>query len=97
MMLVVAEAAAADMAEAAAWYDGHRRGVGDEFLAAVDSLLEQIGDHPMRYRVAHAALRLALVPRFPYCVFYRVEKERILVLAVTHGRRDPRQWKQRDT
>ncbi len=73
MKLIVAEAAAADVAEAAAWYDERQPGFGEVFLAAVDVLLDQIVEHPLRHRVAHASLRRALLPRFPYGVFYRVE------------------------
>jgi plasmid stabilization system protein ParE len=35
------------------------------------------------------------VRRFPYSVFYRVEADRIVVLAVFHGRRNPRIWQAR--
>ncbi|HEX5051997.1 MAG TPA: type II toxin-antitoxin system RelE/ParE family toxin [Planctomycetota bacterium] len=95
MRLVVADAAAVDMAEAAAWYQHREPGLGETFLAATDALLEHIVEHPRRFRIAYAALRRALVPRFPYCVFYRVESELVLVVAVMHGRRNPTAWQQR--
>jgi plasmid stabilization system protein ParE len=37
----------------------------------------------------------AQVRRFPYSVFYSVESEQIVVLAVFHARRDPAIWKGR--
>jgi plasmid stabilization system protein ParE len=36
-----------------------------------------------------------LVRRFPYAVYYRVERERIAVVAVHHGKRDPSPWQSR--
>ncbi len=35
------------------------------------------------------------VRRFPYSVYYRTEATRIVVLAVFHGKRDPRVWQAR--
>ncbi len=89
MRLVVTDAAAADIAEAADWYEARQAGLGETFVAAVDVALEQILEHPLRFRVAHAPWRRALLPRFPYCTFYRADQEQVLVLAVLHGSRDP--------
>jgi plasmid stabilization system protein ParE len=40
-------------------------------------------------------VRCALVRRFPYAVYYRVEPERIVVIAVFHTKRDPGVWQSR--
>jgi plasmid stabilization system protein ParE len=40
-------------------------------------------------------VRRALVRRFPYAIYYRVEPERIAVIAIHHGKRDPRHWQSR--
>jgi hypothetical protein len=45
--------------------------------------------------IKHADIRRVPVRRFPYCVFYRVEPDRIVVLAIFHGRRNPRIWQAR--
>lgn len=37
-------------------------------------------------------VRRVLVERFPYCIFYVVEPERLVVLAVLHVARDPDLW-----
>jgi plasmid stabilization system protein ParE len=37
-------------------------------------------------------VRRMIVSRFPYAVFYRVEADRIVVLAVLHTARDPESW-----
>ncbi|MCD5390882.1 hypothetical protein LR007_03360 [candidate division NPL-UPA2 bacterium] len=39
--------------------------------------------------------RKSLVKRFPYKIIYLVEKERIIVLAVIHGKRSPDLMKKR--
>jgi len=40
----------------------------------------------------HGEVRRALVRRFPYGVFYVVEGQALLVLAVAHVRRQPAYW-----
>lgn len=74
------------------WYESKRAGLGDEFLLCVEALFDTIARHPMRYRIVHEDIRKALVRRFPYAVFYVPEPERIQVIAIFHGSRDPRRW-----
>ena len=45
-------------------------------------------------KILHDARR-APVRRFPYSVFYKVEPERVVVISVFHGRRDPKVWQER--
>ncbi len=97
MKLEISEAASEDAAAAAEFYEGRSRGLGEAFLAALDALFEHIVEHPMRYRVVRGPWRQALLPRFPYSAIYRVEPDRIFVLAVMHGRRDPNVWRRRRT
>jgi hypothetical protein len=35
------------------------------------------------------------VKRFPYHIVYRTDREPILIVAVAHGRRRPRYWRNR--
>ena len=93
--IVVRPAAAADIDEAFLWYERQRPGLGEEFLAAVQSTRDSIAAHPAMYPVIHRDTRRALVHRFPYGIFYRVYGEVIVVVACMHGRRDPRRWKSR--
>jgi plasmid stabilization system protein ParE len=93
--LLVRPAAAADIEEAYLWYEERRAGLGEEFLAAVDSLLGEIVSHPTAYPVIYREARRALLHRFPYAVFFRSYDETIVVIACMHGRRNPRRWKAR--
>ena len=95
MPVVVRPAAAADIDEAFLWYERRRAGLGNEFLAAVQSTVDNIVAHPTMYPVIHRDTRRVLVPRFPYAIFYRVYGEVVAVVACLHGRRDPRQSRSR--
>jgi toxin ParE1/3/4 len=58
-------------------------------------VLERIATQPDFYAVAWNGVREALVPGFPYCVYYREEAGQVLVLAVFHSSRDPSIWQGR--
>ncbi len=91
--ILIRPAAAADIDEAFLWYERQQAGLGDEFLTAVQSALENVVAHPSRYPVVHRETRRVLVHRFPYRIFYRVYGELVVVVACMHGRRDPRRWR----
>lgn len=83
-----------DLAAAFAHYQAQTEGVGDEFLAAVDSVFDAIERYPEIFPAIHGEVRRAIVSRFPYAVFYRVEPKRVVVLRVLHTARDPKLWPQ---
>lgn len=87
--------AEADVEDAFDWHEEQAVGLGGEFLRAVDACLGRIARHPLLYRTVHRKLRRAFVRRFPYAVFFLLDGERIVVLAVCHVRRDPKVWQQR--
>jgi len=83
-----------DLAGAYGWYEGQRAGLGEEFLGAVDASFDAIEQFPEMFARVHGEVRRAVVSRFPYAVFYRVEPKRVVVLAVLHMARDPKLWPQ---
>ena len=87
--------AAQDLEDAAAWYEAQGRGLGHEFLDEVRRSLQRVVEQPELYPSVHRATRRVLIHRFPFGVFYRVEMDSIVVVAVMHGSRDPQRWKQR--
>ena len=95
MRLVVRDAAEADIAEAARWYEQRSPGLGREFLRAVDVALAEISRMPERYPIARGKARRVLLRRFPYAVLFVATPDLVSVLACLHARRDPRRWQER--
>ena len=93
--LVIRPEAAAEIQEAFDWYEAQSEGLGTAFRDSLEATLDRIRDNPNQYPTVHRNIRRALVRRFPYGVFYLVEAKRIVVLAVFHGGRDPKQWQTR--
>lgn len=84
-----------DIAEAYDWYEEQATGLGHEFLRAMDAILARIERTPGAYPKVYRELRRALLRRFPYKVYFRLEGDQPVVLAVVHHRRHPRSWRRR--
>jgi len=76
-----------DMAGAAVWYEARRPGLGQEFLDCVRATFDAIAERPNMCSIVHRRTRRALLHRFPFGVYYRIETDAIVVIAVMHGSR----------
>jgi toxin ParE1/3/4 len=84
-----------DILDTALWYEDQREGLGKRFRASLDRVLRQIEVMPELHRVFYHRVRRALTPGFPFGVYYRVEGDEVIVLAVAYSSRDPDRWKER--
>ena len=89
------EEADGDLTAAATWYEQQRAGLGHEFLDEALSAFRSIVEQPLIHPIVHRNTRRALMPRFPFAVYYRIERSHIVVVAVMHGSRHPRRWQSR--
>ena len=80
------------LAQAQAWYESQRSGLGAEFARSVEAAVARISRQPLAAPVAYEAVRRVVLKRFPYSVFYLVEPERLVVLSCLHTRRNPAAW-----
>lgn len=97
MRLVLRRAAKHDLLEARRWYDDRQPGLGTSFLTAIEAALATILQHPEIFPKVNPRGRRAKVSRFPYGIFYTVDRNTIRVIAFLHNARDPQRWKERDS
>ena len=83
-----------DLAGGFRYYEGQSEGLGERFLAAVDSAFDAIERYPEMFSRVHGEVRRAVLSKFPYAVFFRIEPKRVVVLTVLHTARDPKLWPQ---
>jgi hypothetical protein len=78
-----------DLVEGYEFYEANEEGLGEYFLACLYSDIESLrifgGIHRKEYRSLHRALSR----KFPFAVYYVVEKDEVVVKAVLDCRRDP--------
>ena len=88
-------AAMDEVEEAWLWYEQQRPGLGDEFRACVEVAMTAAARRPLSYPKVEGRVRRVLVRRFPYSILYITETDRIEILAVFHGSREPGAWRGR--
>jgi len=92
--VIVRSEARRDVLDTYRWYQ-EKAGLGLRFRDALDATIERIRQNPLGYQVLFRELRRALLRRFPYAVFFRLQDDVIVVVAVLHTRRDPKVWQSR--
>ena len=94
--IIVRPEAEAEVQTAFDWYEKQSDGLGFEFLRALDACLSGITRNPLAYTGVHQKnVRRALVRRFPYALFYLVDEDTIVVIAVFNVKRQPIDWLRR--
>ena len=93
-------AAAEEAAEAAAWYERRRPGLGQDLRQAIDAALDLLEQEivPLVSMPGAAGGRGAkrlILRRFPYDVVVHEHGAEIIVLAFAHHARRPGYWRER--
>jgi hypothetical protein len=78
--------------ESARLYERSREGLGWRFLRAIQRAEGRISDDPLVFPILRDGIRKCPVRRFPFNVLFRVDAERVFVVAVAHHRRRPGYW-----
>ncbi len=84
-----------EFVEAAARYEAEVPGLGLQFAAEVERVIELIVERPDLGAAVHGEIRHFVLRRFPFSVVYFVHDESVYVLAVAHGSRAPGYWRSR--
>ena len=95
-MLVDYHAAALrELNEITSYYEWQLPNLGLDFLDALERALSLVAENPHLGAVYHRSFRRISLQRFPFAVFYLVERDVIRVMAVAHQRRMPDYWSKR--
>ena len=81
------------MIDAQDWYENEAPGLGRNFRAAVDAVIQRMSANPWQFPVVYKSIRRALLRHFPYALMFVIEADETLtVIACFHGSRDPKHW-----
>lgn len=81
--------------EAARYYESEAAGVGLSFIAAVHKGVAEIIELPLAAQVVRAGIRKKVLRHFLYNLYYAIEADTIVIIAVAHQRRRPNYWRVR--
>jgi len=87
--IVYTDEAKSDVETAFSWYELKRTGLGLEFLFHLEMAIEQILDFPEACECCHNSFRRKITKKFPFSLFYTIEKNLVVVHAVFDNRQDP--------
>lgn len=90
MKLRYTDRAKDDLELAFVWYERQRRGLGFEFLDCVEISVKLILENPRLYRTLYLEFKGCVIRRFPFSIFYSIEKKEIVIHSVFDNRQDPR-------
>ncbi len=77
------------------WYVERSLNAAERFQDEVDYAVDAITQAPDTWPCYLHGTQRFLLRRFPYQLVYRVERDRILVVAVAHLKRRPGYWRKR--
>ena len=63
--------------------------IAESFLERLDTTIDSIEQEALGGEIIYKNIRRMLVKRFPYGLFYIVEKEKVIVMACLDLRQDP--------
>src|SRR5262249_45418340 len=95
MDVVFLAPARAEFAEAVAYYNAQRDGLGEEFAEEVQRTIARISECPGGWALLSGSPRRCPMNRFPYGIIYQVRGNTLLIIAVMHLHRAPQTWRSR--
>jgi plasmid stabilization system protein ParE len=88
-------AAETEFADAAAFYEAERVGLGNEFFETIQDAVERLQELPEMGNPVDSKYRSVVVRRFPFRIVYRISDGEIVIVAVAHQSRRPEYWRDR--
>jgi plasmid stabilization system protein ParE len=80
-----------DIKEARLWYKATNEKLEKRILEAIEKTILKVQEWPKAYAIRYKNIRIAHPPIFPYAIHFYIDdvENRIVVIAIVHGRRHP--------
>ena len=84
-----------ELFEAAFFYEKQVEGLGKRFTDTIEKALSTIAENPQIYPRLEKDFQKCPTSPFPYKIIFKVEQNRIVIIAVAHNKRRPNYWSER--
>ena len=89
-IIKIKKSARADLLIVLSYYEEKDKKLSENFSNYFDYLLKQVFLTPFIYQIFYKNIRrIPLGQKFPYNIFYTIDKDIIYILAVVHEKRSP--------
>lgn len=92
MKLIVSKFAKEEIENAKEYYNLQQPNLGDSFKKDIKDTVDNISRFPTLYPFIIDNIQRVVLHRFPYSIFYAIEKNTIVILSVAHQHRKPFYW-----
>jgi len=93
--IILSPDAKADIRSTIRWYRRTDPNLALRFKLETHAVLRRIAQFPYQFPLIEGTFRRARLKRFPYRIFFYVEKDRVVVKTVIHKRRADSTWMDR--
>jgi hypothetical protein len=89
MNIRILESAHEDLLRGYWFYEAQQIGLGDYFIESIYSDIESLNIHAGIHQVYFNKYYRLLTKKFPYAIYYRIDKSTILIHAILDTRQNP--------
>lgn len=82
--LIFRKRAFSELDKAFKFYEKERIGLGSEFIEELDEYLDELETRPKSFRVIAKHYRVAVMQRFPFVIFFFIDKQTIVITNIFH-------------
>jgi plasmid stabilization system protein ParE len=92
MKVVFSKFAKSELEDAIAFYELEYPGLGLKFKEEIRKNVNIIKKHLQAWAIERGDIRKSLLHKFPYKIFFSIEKDHIFIIAIAHQHRKPDYW-----
>ena len=88
----IIEQAEYELDDAFEYYENELSGLGTKFINSFRHAINRIINHPTAWKCLQDNVRKCRLEKFPFDIIYAIEREYIVIIAVSHHHRRPFYW-----
>ena len=81
-----------ELDDAVEYYNLQVQGLGNRYKGEAKSTIKRIGIFPTAWMEVKPEIRRCIMHKFPYNIYYSIQDDTILILAIAHQHRKPDYW-----
>ena len=84
--------AKSELDDAVKYYNLQAKGLGDRYKQEAKETINRISVFPTAWQEVKPEIRRCIMHKFPYNIYYSIQDDIILILAIAHQHRKPDYW-----